>query len=187
MCKSEETDPSVSVTHETVVNLLTPLEGKNHRVYMDNYYTGIPLFNDLENMDIYATGTVRTNRKGLDKRVTMKKTEEKELKKKPGTTRYSSYGALVYAAWFDKRAVHVLSNCHPPTGDDTVEHWFPAQRGERATTASGKILKEISICPIVRWYRKWMGAVDRFNQFRAYIRLEMRTSKLWHVMMWFVI
>ena len=32
-----------------------------------------------------------------------------------------------------------------------------------------------------------MGAVDRFDQFRAYIRLEMRTGKFWHVMFWFVV
>jgi hypothetical protein len=89
-------------------------------------------------MDIYATGTIRTNRKGLDKRVTMTKKDEKELKKKPGTTRFSSCGRLVYAAWFDKRAVHMLSTCHPPVGTDTVEHWYPAKRGELSTTPSGK-------------------------------------------------
>ena len=127
-------------------------------------------------MDILSTGTVRTNRKGLDKAVTMKKSEEKQLKKKPGTTRYSSNGNLVYAAWFDKRPVHMLSNCHPPTGDDTVEHWYNVK-------GSGKVLKEIFICPIVKWYRKWMGAVDRFDQFRAYLKFEMRTGKFWHPMM----
>jgi hypothetical protein len=56
-----------------------------------------------------------------------------------------------------------------------------------AQTESGKILKHISICAIVKWYRKWMGGVDRFDQFRAYIRLEMRTGKFWHVMLWFLI
>jgi hypothetical protein len=32
-----------------------------------------------------------------------------------------------------------------------------------------------------------MGAVDRFDQFRAYIKLEMKTSKFWHVMLWFIL
>jgi hypothetical protein len=184
---ADDEHEDVSVTHQTVIKLLTPLKGKNHHVYMDNYYTGIPLFKELQSMDIYATGTVRTNRKGLDPKVTMRKQEETFLKKKPGTTRFSSCGQLVYAAWFDKRPVHMLSNCHLPVGDDTVEHWFTARRGEVATTASGKILKQISICPIVKWYRKWMGAVDRFDQYRAYIRLEMRTAKFWHVMFWFIV
>ena len=73
----------------------------------------------------------------------------------------------------------MLSNCHPPTGDDTVEHWYNVK-------GSGKVLKEIFICPIVKWYRKWMGAVDRFDQFRAYLKFEMRTGKFWHPMMWFI-
>lgn len=186
--KSEESEREErSVTHKTVLNLMTPFSGKKHRLYMDNYYTGIPLFRDLEKMEIYSTGTVRTNRKGLDPRVTVKKTEESKLKKNPGTTRYSSYGNMVYASWYDKRPVHMLSNCHLPEGDDTVQHWFPARPGEVAQTKSGKILKLISICPIVKWYRKFMGAVDRFDQFRSYIRLEMRTAKFWHVMFWFII
>ena len=185
--EDEDRDKDASVTQSTVVKLLEPLSGKNHRVYMDNYYTSIPLFNELLKMEIFATGTVRTNGKGLDRYVTMKKEEERNLKKNPGLTRFSSYGRLVYAAWFDKRAVHVLSNCHQPVGDDTVDHWFTAKKGEKAQTASGKILKKIPICPIVRSYRLWMGAVDTFDQFRSYIKLEMRTGKFWHVMFWFIL
>jgi hypothetical protein len=73
-------------------------------------------------MEICATGTVRTNQNGLDPEVSMRKQEETFLKKHPGTTRFSSCGQLVYAAWFVKRPVHMLSNCHLPMGDDTVEH-----------------------------------------------------------------
>lgn len=185
--QEDDNTKEASVTQKTVLKLMEPLAGKNHRVYMDNYYTGIPLIRELEKMDIFTTGTVRTNRKGLDKQVTIKKTEEKHLKKKPGYTRYSSCGNLVYAAWFDKRPVHMLSNCHPPIGDDTVEHWYTAKAGEQGATETGKILKEISICPIVKWYRKWMGAVDRFDQFRAYLKFEMRSGKFWHPMMWFIV
>ena len=28
----------------------------------------------------------------------------------------------------------------------------------------------------MKWYRKWLGAVDLFHQFRAYIRLEIRNG-----------
>lgn len=177
-----------SATQETVVQLMQPLSGKYHRVYMDNYYTGLPLFKELQDMDIHATGTVRTNRKGLDSKVTVKKDEEAALKKTPGVTRYSSCGRYVYAAWYDKRAVHMLSNCHQPVAgpEDVVQHWYPAKAGDE-NVRNGKVLKEISICPLVRWYRKWMGGVDRFDQLRAYIKLEMRTGKFWFPMMWFLL
>jgi hypothetical protein len=32
-----------------------------------------------------------------------------------------------------------------------------------------------------------MGAVDRFDQFRANLKFEMRSGKFWHPMMWFII
>jgi hypothetical protein len=62
-----------SATHETMVQLMQPLAGKYHRAYMDNYYTGFPLFKELQDMDIHSMGTVRTNRRGLDPNVTVKK------------------------------------------------------------------------------------------------------------------
>ena len=45
-CK-EEGEEDVSVTSATVVQLLTPLQGLNHHVHMDNYYTSISLFQKL--------------------------------------------------------------------------------------------------------------------------------------------
>ena len=182
------TPKEASITQDTVVQLMQPLAGKHHRVYMDNYYTGLPLFKELNSMQILATGTVRTNRKGLDPYVTVKKTEETILKKNPGSTRFSSCGRYVYASWFDKRAVHMLSNCHQPVAgpEDVLEHWYPAKAGDQ-DVIRGKVRKQISISPIVRWYRKWMGGVDRFDQYRAYIKLEMRTGKFWFPMMWFLL
>ena len=103
-----------SITKETVIQLMQPLAGKHHQVCMDDYYTCLPLFKELASMQILATGTVRTNRKGLDPYVTMKKSEEKALKKNPGSTRFSSCGRYVYVSWFDKRPVYMLSNCHQP-------------------------------------------------------------------------
>jgi Transposase IS4 len=107
-----------SISHDTVLKLLQPLEGKYHCVFMDNFYTGVPLFYDLQKMKIHTTGTVRTNRKGLDPAVMMKKEEERRLKANAGTQRYSSCGCLVFAAWFDKRPVHMLSNCISPVAGD---------------------------------------------------------------------
>jgi hypothetical protein len=175
-----------SSTLQTVIELCAPLQGLNHRIYMDNWYSSIPLFYALAKLQIWSTGTVRTNRKGLDKQVTIKKSEEKQLKKNPGTTRYSSYGSLVYAAWFDKRPVHMLTNCHDAEGSRTVQHWYSAKEGE-AGSANGKILRDVFIPDVVYFYNLYMGAVDRFDQYRSYIKLEMRSNKFWHPMFWFII
>ena len=78
----DHVDKATSVTQTTVVQLLEPLSGKNPQVYINNYYTSLPLFSHLLRIQIFATGTVLTNRKGLDKTLTMKKEEERQLKKK---------------------------------------------------------------------------------------------------------
>jgi Transposase IS4 len=157
-------------------------------VHFDNYYTSIPLFLELDNMRILANGTVRTNRKGLCKKVTITKGEERQLKANPGFTRYASCGKLTYVAWFDKRPVHMLSNCYQPWAEDSVvQHWFPAKKGEESQSINGKVLKEISIPPAVSGHNKHMGGVDRFDQYRSHLKLEVRSRKFWHPMFWFII
>jgi hypothetical protein len=46
----------------TVYDLLSGLEGKNHTLYMDNYYNSYDLCLVLRKMKIFACGTMRANR-----------------------------------------------------------------------------------------------------------------------------
>ena len=115
MGKNETEDDrkkEVSATHLLVRTLLQPLSFKNHIVHMDNWFTSIPLFNDLAAMMIWSCGTIRVNRMMLCTEVTIKKQEESKLKKNPGTIRWASNGFFCYIAWFAKRAVHMLTNCY---------------------------------------------------------------------------
>jgi hypothetical protein len=48
-----------------VMKLLQGLEDKGHCVVMNNFFCSIPLFRDLANKGIYATGTIRSNRINL--------------------------------------------------------------------------------------------------------------------------
>ena len=74
----------------------------------------------------------------------MKKGEESELKKTPGIIRYASIGILCFLSWFDKRAVHILTNAYMPSGDLVVGHWYKALPGD-AEAVRGKVKKSISI------------------------------------------
>jgi Transposase IS4 len=182
--RDEEADcaqKELSATTRSVLEILSPLSNKNHIVHMDNYYTSIPLFMKLSKMNTQACGTIRANRKWLCPQVSIKKNEERKLKKDPGYTRWASYGALCYIAWFAKRAVHVLTNCYMPTEDGPggfVQHWF--------SEAGKKVQKEIRKPPAIKSYNLYMGAVDLFDQYRSYIALELRSRKFWHALMWFI-
>ena len=180
----EDQQQELSATHVLVRNLLRPLSGKNHIAHMDNWFSSIPLFNDLATMKIWCCGTVRVNRKGLCNKVTMKKSEESKLKKNPGTIRWASYGPLCYIAWFAKRPVHLLTNCYSPVSrsdndSSSVMHWF-SENGE-------KVHKEIPRPPAVHSYNLYMGAVDMFDQYRSYVNVEIRSRKFWHPIFWFMV
>ena len=103
----------------------------------------------------------------------MKKNKESALKKTPGVTRYTSKGELCFISWFDKRAVHMLTNAYMPTGDFFVQHWYKAKPGD-IDTIHGKVKKSVSIPPAIQSYRQWMGGVDLFDQYRAYYKLQLR-------------
>jgi hypothetical protein len=45
-----------------VIQSTAGLDNKGHVVVMDNYFTSINLFRDLERQGIYAAGTMRLNR-----------------------------------------------------------------------------------------------------------------------------
>lgn len=182
--KLDETDAKqaeTSATHRSVLQILTPLSNKNHIVHMDNFYTSVPLLNQLLQMGILGCGTIRMNRKGLCPDVCMKKTEESQLKKKPGTIRFASYGPLCFMSWFAKRPVHMLTNCYPPTSggeNGKVMHWF--------TEGGVKVQREIDRPPAIKYYNLNMGAVDLFDQLRSYVALDLQSRKYWHPMFWFV-
>jgi hypothetical protein len=54
-----------NMARNVVLGLIEGLEGKGHVFVTDNYFFSIGLFMELANRDIYATGTMRSNRVGL--------------------------------------------------------------------------------------------------------------------------
>jgi hypothetical protein len=54
----------VTATHATVTGLTTRIENFGHKLYMDNFFSSLDLFDDLHTKAINFCGTVRLNRKG---------------------------------------------------------------------------------------------------------------------------
>jgi hypothetical protein len=52
-------------TKNIVLNLMEIFRGQNYYVFMDNYYSSVLLFQNLLEIGIYATGTIRKTRKYL--------------------------------------------------------------------------------------------------------------------------
>jgi hypothetical protein len=88
--------------YNIVMLLIDGLLFSNRTLYTDNFYTSIPLAEDLLKNDTFLCGTVRTNKKFLP--------HEKNLKQKRGEV-YSAENKnkVKYIKWTDKRPVHMLT------------------------------------------------------------------------------
>jgi hypothetical protein len=54
----------MTATHVTVKQLTRRVKGRGHKLYMDNYFSSLDLYNDLTEQKINCCSTVRPNRKG---------------------------------------------------------------------------------------------------------------------------
>ena len=74
---------------------------------MDNFFSSPELFDDLEKKQIYCSGTVRPNRKGMPQDL-----KPKTTKLKSGDDRVRTRADLTSILWRDKRDQCVLTNIH---------------------------------------------------------------------------
>ncbi|CAG2197406.1 unnamed protein product [Mytilus edulis] len=150
-------------THTTklVVGLLAfcGLLLKGYKVYLDNYYCSPELFNELDLLNTYACGTVRTNRKLVPKAFT----EVKKLKQGQGIFR--RMGNLLAIKFHDKRDVHMLSTMHEAKLIVT----------DRVNKDNEPVLKP----NLVVDYCKFMGGVDMNDQICQYYDVLRKSVKWW--------
>ena len=57
-----------------VLSMIDHLHNNHHEVNLDNYFTSIPVFEDLKNVGVHACGTIKANRKFLPTHIKQDKT-----------------------------------------------------------------------------------------------------------------
>ena len=107
--------PTKDLAEKVVKALVEPLYGMNHTVYMDNYFSSVPLYMDLLQNGTYTCGTFRRGQVGIPTEVT-----EVRLKNQ-GEHLMMQRDNLVATAWQDKRTVYILSTNSDPTVWCTLE------------------------------------------------------------------
>ena len=128
---------------------------KNHRLYVDNYYTSIPLCEKMLEKKIYVTGTVRANRKGLPPSIHKKQTVKNALV----AVRSEQ---LLSISWMDRKQVRMLSTSSTVVPVEITRH-----------NETRKIPQ------IVADYNKGMGGVDKSDQITDQYSSELKTVKCW--------
>ena len=141
----------IGLGERVVKDLTRNIWGKNHHVYCNNYFTSVPLFQDLLENKTYACGTICTNRKYLPPAITQAK-----LKNEGEMVIEQKEGSIVAVAWHDKRTVTILSTLSNPLEMSSVKR--RKKDGSQVDVP----------CPTaIQSYTAHMNGVDRVDQLRS--------------------
>jgi hypothetical protein len=156
-------DRSKGVAHQVVTQLCTPIFGKGHHVYVDNFFSSPALFQELRNNQTGACGTLRTNRQGVPPTVKQAKLS------KDAPLFVHRDNELLYISWLDKRQVNLLTTVH--NGNTFVK--------QVRSKFHANYVRNVE-CPMsVQLYTNYMGGVDLADQQVSYSTLMHRTLKWW--------
>lgn len=137
-----------SSAQKTVKDLLEGTAYKGHWLFIDNYFTSIPLFKELEELMIGCSGTLRKNRKYLPCGI-----QDPQLLEEHETRIYKT-GNLAAFVFMDRKPIRFLTNCQ---GGFT--------RCTKVTRDGNVVYCKPS--PLVT-YNRFKSEVDRSDQYSAY-------------------
>ena len=162
--------PEKGLGERVVKDLTKDIWGKYHHVYCDNYFTSIPLFEDLFANRTYACGTIRTNRKGVPHAISRSKL------RRQGEVVQRQKNNMVATAWHDKRTVTLLATNSNPL--DVTEVLRKQRDGRIVPVPCPRALKQ---------YTLYMNGVDRADQLRSTYNICRKASKWWKYLFWFMV
>jgi hypothetical protein len=187
--------PGKRITTNTgclVRSLVLSLPRRYLTIYLDNYFTSIPLFSELRTCNFGAVGTTRPHKefpKGL-----------KELK-----TQYSTkleWNTLIATvvqdvlclAWQDNNIVLALSNIH--TVDKAEDFRERVRKRPAKTSTNRRIIRQVfgsdhtkglRIPCFIDDYNHYIGGVDLANQFREAYETHKPIFRTWWPLFYWLI
>lgn len=147
----------LGVIGDTVSRLCKGIEGVNHKMFLDNLFTSVPLLLNLKEKAIYVVGTLRANRlQGASEKLVDIKTLQKQERGSSSITTSSSNISIL--RWTDNKIVHVISSFSGKEPQDTVKRWDRKK----------KIHIEIPRPQAIKQYNRFMGGVDMADKMVAH-------------------
>ncbi|XP_071051462.1 piggyBac transposable element-derived protein 3-like [Onthophagus taurus] len=161
------THPEFGVGGSVVLDLLSRLPPANYSLYMDNFFTSLPLLNELKKLGHDATGTIRENR--VEKAPL---NDKKEMKRGSYHQCTNVLSGITLVRYNDNNIVRVASTESGVRPIGTVKRYCNKQK---------KAVDQP--CCIVN-YNKYMGGVDRLDQNVGCYRVAIRLKRwYWQLLM----
>ncbi|KAM4042928.1 piggyBac transposable element-derived protein 4-like [Anomaloglossus baeobatrachus] len=157
-----------------VWDLVYPLLDRGYHLYLDHFYTSVPLLKCLASKGTAACGIVRVKEKGLSAGLLGQRLEK-------GESRALCSGNVLCVRYKDKREVHVLSTLHGLSSTPDTVHGTGAKTGApacaqectkymRGVDLSDQMLEPYSAARQMRlWYKKLALHIVQMALYNAYV------------------
>ena len=153
----ENNEVQKDLGRKAVMSVVQSYLDKGFYAFMDNYYTSVALFEELEERKTHACGTVRSNRVALPREICgVKEKAVKDLER--GECLYRQKGNFTCVTWRDRKPVSVLATLATSTTESSPV--------EQPVNVNGKWEKKQFPRPgiIIDLYNTYMGGVDVSDQ-----------------------
>ena len=173
---------SHGLAFDVVLCLCRPFTYQGYQLFVDNFYTGVPLFKELLKVGVVATGTLRVSRKEIpDSVVQMKMAlERRDVPRGVGYYIREQESNIVYVCWHDKRAVLAMSTALPGHSDSVVTR--------RSKNSDGSWFRREIPCPaMITKYNQYMGGIDKSDQYLAYHNVLRKTVRFWKTLFYHLV
>ena len=162
--------------------LKLPYRRKTFNIFMDNYFSSIPLFSYLRNKNIGACGTVRTNSKKFPEELKALTKEKKRWGFRSGMV----VDDVLAVVWMDAVPVTALTTIHDIKGDawqierDRKKPRITLPNAERVRETFGDNHRQLLKIPVmINDYNHHMGGVDIADQLRGYYTTQLTSRRTW--------
>ena len=174
----------ITYTGSVVLHLALqlPYWKKTFNIFMDNFFSSIPLFSYLRAKNIGACGTVRSNSRKFPKELKVSKTAKIDWDTRSGVI----VDDVLAVGWIDNGPVTMLTTIHGLKGDAwSVEK---IRRKPRTTSLNAAKVREVfgnnsrkllKIPCVVNDYNLHMGGVDIADQLRGYHSTQLTSRRNW--------
>ena len=177
---SEATTESTKKTVQVVQQLCEPFRGTFRTIYIDRFYSSVDLLKQLEDMKLYTTGTVLSNRIPKQLSIAKSSKEFKALNRGDSICHTFHYKTLSgekkeagLVAWKDRNMVYCLTN-----DTSTVEMGECKRRGQ------GGIIT-LKRPEVISKYNQYMGGVDVADMRRLHCNSTIMGQNRWWLKLFF--
>jgi hypothetical protein len=176
--------PNLTNTGCLVRNLALSLPRCYLTIYLDNYFTSIPLFSELRACNFGVVGITRPHKEFPESLTELKNRFSTKLEW--NTLLAAVVQDVLCLAWQDNNVVLALSNIH--TVDKAEDFWEKARKRSTRTSTNGRsvrrvfgsdYVKDLQIPCFIDDYNQYMGGVDLANQFREAYETHKPTFRTW--------